>query len=158
MLVIVSIQYWVCIVTSLLSFCLTEQMSEIRFSEAELREVRQVLGKPVCVVVGGQDAYGKVVVVTRLLTEQVLPIVPLRLLPAQPWRPIRLKHSQTRSVSLTLPEGNAMSAPPGGPSGYELVHSLQAHSRPWDTVPRADVELDQRDLQVSTQYFNFCGP
>nr|XP_053638316.1 dual serine/threonine and tyrosine protein kinase-like [Cherax quadricarinatus] len=124
-----------------------EQISEIRLSEVELSELRQVLDVPVSVVVGGQDAYSKVVVVTRLLAEQVLPIVP----PThqhhhhqhhQPWRPITLKYSQTRTVSLALPDHKSSVA-----GGYELVHSLHAHSRPWGTVPRADVELDQRALQ-----------
>nr|XP_045622395.1 dual serine/threonine and tyrosine protein kinase-like [Procambarus clarkii] len=120
-----------------------EQIGEIRLSEEETQALRQVLGVPVCVVVGGQDAYGKVVVVTRLLAEQVLPIVPPLLLhPPQPWRPIRLKHSPTRSVTLTLPDNT-----PSAGAGYELIHSLHAHSRPWGTVPRADVELDERALQ-----------
>ncbi|KAG7155323.1 Dual serine/threonine and tyrosine protein kinase-like [Homarus americanus] len=121
-----------------------EQLGEIRFSELEVNELRQVLGVPVCVVVGGQDAYGKVLVVTRLLAEQVLPIVTPTLAPApsHPWRPIRFKHSHTRTVSLALPEHA-----PSAAAGYELVHSLHAHSRPWGTVPRPDVELDQRALQ-----------
>ncbi|XP_071546873.1 dual serine/threonine and tyrosine protein kinase-like [Panulirus ornatus] len=119
-----------------------DQMGEIRFNEAELHDLRQVLGVPACLVVGGQEAYGKVVVVTRLLGEQVLPIVPPRLLEGHSWRAIRLKHAHTRTVSLTLPDHTPCAA-----AGYELVHSLHAHSRPWGTVPRADVELDQRALQ-----------
>lgn len=120
----------------------TEQVAEIRFSEVELGELRHVLGVPPCIVVGGQDAYGKVLVVTRLLAEQVLPIVP-RLTPGRAWRPVRLKHSHTRTVCLALPDHGSHAE-----AGYELVHSLHAHARPWGTVPRADVELDQRAMQV----------
>lgn len=117
-------------------------MAEIRFTEVELSELRHVLGVPPCIVVGGQDAYGKVLVVTRLLAEQVLPIVP-RLTPGRAWRPVRLKHSHARTVCLALPDHG-----PHAEAGYELVHSLHAHARPWGTVPRADVELDQRAMQV----------
>lgn len=108
----------------------------------ELSELRHVLGVPPCIVVGGQDAYGKVLVVTRLLAEQVLPIVP-RLTPGRAWRPVRLKHSHARTVCLALPDHGSHAE-----AGYELVHSLHAHARPWGTVPRADVELDQRAMQV----------
>ncbi|KAK8376325.1 hypothetical protein O3P69_009755 [Scylla paramamosain] len=119
-----------------------DQVAEIRLSEGEVRALRGVLGGPTCLVVWGQDACGKALVVTRLLGEQVLPIVPHA--PTQPWRPIRLKHAQTRSVSLTLPDD----APPETEgAGYELALSLQAHQRPWGTVPRADVEVDQQTQQ-----------
>ncbi|XP_045121130.1 dual serine/threonine and tyrosine protein kinase-like [Portunus trituberculatus] len=119
-----------------------DQVAEIRLSEGEVRALRGVLGGPTCLVVWGQDACGKALVVTRLLGEQVLPIVPHA--PTQPWRPIRLKHAQTRSVSLTLPDD----APPETEgAGYELALSLQAHQRPWGTVPRADVEVDLQTQQ-----------
>lgn len=111
--------------------------------EGEVRALRGVLGGPTCLVVWGQDACGKALVVTRLLGEQVLPIVPHA--STQPWRPIRLKHAQTRSVSLTLPDD----APPETEgAGYELALSLQAHQRPWGTVPRADVEVDHQTQKV----------
>ncbi|XP_064081150.1 dual serine/threonine and tyrosine protein kinase-like isoform X1 [Macrobrachium nipponense] len=117
-----------------------DQLAEIRFSEIELSELRHVLGVPPCIIVAGQDAYSKVVVVTRLLAEQVLPIVP-NAHPGKAWRPIRLKHSHTRIVNLSTPEQDSHE------EGYELVRSLHAHSRSWGTVPRADVELDQHTLQ-----------
>lgn len=122
-------------------------MGEIRLGDGEMRALRGVLGGPTCVLVCGQDACGKVLVVTRLLGEQVLPIVPHA--PSQPWRPIRLKHASSRSVSLTLPDD----APPETEgAGYELAQSLQAHQRPWGTVPRADVEVDQQTQQVDLSF------
>ncbi|KAK7078735.1 hypothetical protein SK128_020487 [Halocaridina rubra] len=120
--------------------CALDQIAEIRFSELELSELRHVLGVPPCVIVAGQDAYSKVVVVTRLLAEQVLPIVP-HIHPGKPWRPIRLKYSHTRVVNLSTLDQDSHE------EGFELIHSLHAHTRPWGTVPRADVELDQLALQ-----------
>ncbi|CAL4166517.1 unnamed protein product, partial [Meganyctiphanes norvegica] len=118
-----------------------DQLKEIRFNEHDLNSLNHILGVPPCIIIMGQDQYGKVAVVTRLLGEQVLPIVPV-LHPSRAWRPVRLKYAQQRSVSLAL--GDHATYPEGG---YELLQSLHAHTQPWGTVPRADVEMDYQTLE-----------
>ena len=131
-------------------------MEELRFSEKDIDDLRKVLSVPTCIIIMGQDSYGKAAVVTRLLKEQVLPLLPHCVQPdsdsneniQKPWRPIRIRHGIERKCCVALPSCDSEKR------GYECAGDCNLKSE-FDMAPHSKIELDNDQLNVSMVGFQF---
>ena len=80
-------------------------------------------------IVFGQNAYAKAIVVNELFGKALLPIVT----DSKPttWRMVRFLYGRVQSVSLTLP------------GSFVLVDNLVANQRPWTTLPEEDLKVQE---------------
>ncbi|KAB7507743.1 Dual serine/threonine and tyrosine protein kinase [Armadillidium nasatum] len=71
-----------------------EQLDDLRFDSEELEDLRRALYVPTCIVIAGQSFHGKLALATRLLGEQILPIVNIpKKSESHSYRPLRLQFS-----------------------------------------------------------------
>ncbi|KAK0063245.1 dual serine/threonine and tyrosine protein kinase [Biomphalaria pfeifferi] len=96
--------------------------------EEEL-EITSIVEHPPTIIVFGQTPYLKSRIVNELFNKTVFPSleedsdINLRM--------VRIFHGDTNTVSLTLPDD------------FDLVENLESYNGPWNTIPRADLEIPE---------------
>ncbi|GAB6033476.1 hypothetical protein CHUAL_013361 [Chamberlinius hualienensis] len=119
-------------------------MSTAAIGLDDLGEITKSLNRVPCIVVHGQNPYGKACVVNELLGKHILPAGNSAQSDAscgssgsgtsesvgRNWRMVHFRHGINNQISLSLPDS------------YELVEHLQALEQPWRTVPKMDLELN----------------
>ncbi|XP_031335377.1 dual serine/threonine and tyrosine protein kinase-like isoform X2 [Photinus pyralis] len=79
------------------------------------------------VLVFGQSCHVKATFINYMLDQTILP------LNSSGWRWVRLSYGHTKEIRLTLMHE------------YEILDNLQAHQRPWVTVPESDLKRTEQE-------------
>ncbi|CAL1546423.1 unnamed protein product [Lymnaea stagnalis] len=107
------------------------QVISAELLKEEESEIVSVIKHPPTIIVFGQTSYAKSRIVNELFNKNVFPSleehsdVKLRM--------VRIYHGNTNTVSLTLPDD------------FDLVDNLEAYNGPWNTIPKADLEVPYGD-------------
>ncbi|XP_059150774.1 dual serine/threonine and tyrosine protein kinase-like [Physella acuta] len=103
------------------------QIIDAELLKEEELEITSLIKNPPTIVIFGQTPYAKSRIVNELFSKNIFP--PLEENSDVKLRMVRIFHGDKNSLSLTLPDD------------FDLVDNLEAYNGPWNTIPRADLEI-----------------
>ena len=100
-------------------------------SKGEEDEIESTIRKRPCLLILGQNCQAKAAIVNQIFNKNILPSTNYDEYESTiRWRMVRFRYGDRTSVSLSVPG-----------TSFELVDTLTAYSRPWNTLPREDLEV-----------------